>query len=97
MIYKIAEFTAKKDKVGEVIEIVREFIMLVKQNEPEILRYESLQEQDGARFFHIMCFKDRKAESAHQQALHTLSFVKKLRSLCEKEPLFTTVSLIDGT
>jgi quinol monooxygenase YgiN len=92
----MAEFTVKTDHIEEVIKLVQEFIESVKKNEPEVLRYESFHDQGGNRFFHIMCFKDRKAESVHQQAFHTLNFVKKLYPLCEKEPLFTTIIPNEG-
>lgn len=97
MIYKIAEFTIQPSKLLEAQTVIKEFMAAVKQNEPNVLRYESFQDHGGNRFFHLMAFKDRKAESAHQQASHTLSFVNKLYPLCQKEPVFTTLEILEST
>jgi len=94
MIYKIAEFTIHTEKLEEAKKLILEFLEYVKQKEPKVLRYESYQDQGGNRFFHFMLFKDRSAESSHQQSAHTQDFIQKLYPLCEKKPVFTTLDEI---
>jgi quinol monooxygenase YgiN len=94
MIYKIAEFTVKTDKLSEAQQIIQEFLKAIKEHDAGVERYESFQDHGGNRFFHLMTFADRKAESGHQQASYTLTFLKKLYPLCEKEPVFSSVELL---
>ncbi len=94
MIYEITEFTVQADKIAEVQQMIGEFIESIKQNEPEVLRYESYQDHGGNRFFNLMCFKDRKSESSHQQAGHTLTFLSKLNPLCQNKPVITTLDMV---
>lgn len=93
MIYKIAEFTIHTEKTNEAEKIVKKFIEKMA-HETGLLHYESFREQGGNRFVHIMCFKDRSAESSHQQSAHTQDFIQKLYPLCEKKPVFTTLDEI---
>ncbi len=97
MLYKQAVFRVKKEKLGEVIKAIAEFVTAIHENEPGVFEYKSFQLSDTVSFIHLMCFKDESAEKSHQTAPHTRKFVAVLYPDCDQEPTFTELTLVRGS
>jgi quinol monooxygenase YgiN len=96
MIYKIAQFKVKVEKLEECKEAINEFIREVRRNEADTLRYESFQKEDSLSFIHFMCFRNATAEEVHRSTPHVKRFVEVLYPNCEVEPHFTTMTLLSS-
>jgi len=92
----LVRYRVKKDKVDEAEKAVHAFIHAV-QSEGETSSYEAFREPDGVTFLHFMSFRDDEAERQHREASHTKAFTQALYPLCDEEPVFTELSLIDWT
>ena len=96
MIFKMARYTVRPDKLEDVKNAIEEFVAEIKENEPATF-YETYQEAAGSSFVHLMCFESEEAEAAHRNAPHTNTFVDQLSSSCENPPVFTDLSLLGSS
>ena len=96
MIFKMARYTVRPEKVEEVKNAIEGFVAGIKENEPSTF-YETYQEANGPSFVHLMCFESEEAEDAHRNAPHTNTFVDLLYSSCENPPIFTNLSLLGSS
>ena len=97
MIYVKSEYKVKKEKIDEIKEAIKEFVDEVKKNESNTLLYEAFQKDNGNTFVHLMRFKDESSEEIHRKSPYVMRFVNRLYQNCEKEPVFTRLSLIRST
>ncbi len=80
---------SNSENVEQVKTIIREFMLKVKQNEPDTLRYRSFQEKvSPRRFSHLVGFKNEQAEQIHKNSIYNKEFTSKLYPLCEALPKF---------
>ena len=85
----IIRYRVKKEFVEEAKKRIRGFVTKVKDNEPEILVYESFQsEKDPQEFVHHVKFQTEEAEKFHRRTDYYREFVEILYPLCEREPEF---------
>jgi quinol monooxygenase YgiN len=85
--YVIIPFQVKEDKLDEAKQIIGQLIGNVKEKEPGVLLYQSLQlKKDPTSFIHYIVFSDDDAHVAHRSAPYVVDFVQKLYKLCPKEP-----------
>ncbi|MEK6846851.1 MAG: antibiotic biosynthesis monooxygenase [Nanoarchaeota archaeon] len=96
MIYKIAKFTVKKNKLKICKRAIKEFVHQIKNNEPGTILYESFQENNSSTFIHFMVFKDEKAEEKHADSEYVNKFTNILYPNCSKKPLFTELNLVES-
>lgn len=93
MIIKLAEYKVKKKALNIVLKAISDFVRSVHKHESDTF-YEAFRRGDTLEFFHLMKFKDHKAEEIHGSASYTSRFVKMLYPNCQKEPTFTDLSTI---
>ncbi|MBX2874735.1 MAG: antibiotic biosynthesis monooxygenase [Saprospiraceae bacterium] len=88
MVHVIITFTIDPANSLEVVkQIIQEFIVAIRQNEPDTLLYRSFQEVDKPyHFYHIMTFANAEAQQLHRDSSYCSSFVKKLYPLCSQSP-----------
>jgi quinol monooxygenase YgiN len=85
--YVMIPFQVKEEKIQEAKEAVNELISNIREKEPETLMYKSLQmDNDPSSFIHFMVFANKEAHMSHRSATYVVQFVKKLYSICPKEP-----------
>ena len=85
--YVIIPYQVKEDKLDEAKQIISELIAHVKEKEPGVLLYQSLQlKKDPTSFIHYIVFADDDAHLTHRSAPYVLDFVSKLYKLCPTEP-----------
>ena len=85
--YVVIPYQVKKDKLDEAKQIISELITNVKEKEPGVLLYQSLQlKKDPTSFIHYMIFADDDAHLTHRSAPYVLDFVNKLYKICPTEP-----------
>ena len=96
MIFKMARYTVRPERVTEIKNAIDDFVASIKENEPATF-YETYQESDGPSFVHLMCFEDEEAEDAHRNPPHTNTFVDLLSSSCENPPIFIDLSLLGSS
>jgi quinol monooxygenase YgiN len=65
--------TARFEVQGEALEVckqaIQEFVDYVRANEPDTIRYTSLQEKENPRrFLHYFIFRDEKAREIHSSS-----------------------------
>ena len=97
MIYIMAKYKIKKDKLEEVKRAVIEFISAVKENEEGTLRYEAFQLKDSSLdFVHLMVFDDEKSREMHSSSDYVKKFVETLYPCCEKEPEFIDLDKLNN-
>ena len=85
--YVIIPFQVKEDKLDEAKQIISELITSVKEKEPGVLLYQSLQlKKDPTSFIHYIVFSDDDAHVTHRSAPYVLDFINKLYKLCPTEP-----------
>lgn len=94
MKHLMVRYRVRKEKLSEAEHTIRDFIGAVRQ-EPGTYVYEAFREPDGVSFVHIMSFQDEQAERIHRGAKHTKAFTEQLYPLCEHEPMFTELRLIE--
>ena len=97
MIHIIARYRVKKGREEEAREIVGEFVAQVKVREKGTLLYQAFHEIDNERnFFHLMTFKDGFSQEVHSKSPHVKKLADQLYPLCEGEPEFVGLELIEG-
>lgn len=85
--YVMIPFQVKDEKLEEAKRIIEELITNVREKEPGVLLYESLQlKSDPSSFIHFIIFEDDDAHVKHRSAEYVTEFVKKLYELCPTEP-----------
>ena len=85
--YVIIPFQVEEDKLDEAKQIISELITSVKEKEPGVLLYQSLQlKNDPTSFIHYIVFSDDDAHVTHRSAPYVLDFINKLYKLCPTEP-----------
>ncbi len=93
-VHMMTMYSAKIDKVEQVKEAITEFVIAVKENEPETLFYEAYQGKGDMTFVHIMTFENSVAEQKHRDTDHMGTFVQKLYPNCQDEPGFIDLELV---
>lgn len=90
-------FQVEEEKIQEAKEAINELISNVREKEPGTLMYKSLQmDNDPTSFIHFMVFADNDAHMSHRSASYVMKFVKKLYSICPKEPFPIFMSNFDS-
>ncbi len=85
--YVMIPFKVQDDKLDEAKKVINELIKNVKENEPGVLLYNSLQSrQDPTTFVHFIAFADEDAHLKHRGAVYVSNFVKKIYEMCPNEP-----------
>ena len=85
--YVMIPFKVNDDKIDEAKKIINELISNVRENEPGVLLYKSLQaKEDPTTFIHFIIFKDGDAQMEHRKAGYVLKFVKDLYAVCPADP-----------
>jgi quinol monooxygenase YgiN len=85
--YVMIPFKVNEDKVDEAKKIISELISHVRENEPGVLLYKSLQaKNDPTTFIHFIIFKDNEAQMLHRRAGYLIQFVKDLYAICPADP-----------
>ncbi len=85
--YVMIPFKVNEDKVDEAKKIINELISNVRDNEPGVLLYKSLQsKEDQTTFIHFIIFKDSDAQMQHRQASYVVEFIKDLYAICPADP-----------
>lgn len=85
--YVIIPYQVKEEKLDEAKQVISELIANVKEKEPGVLLYQSLQlKKDPTSFIHYMVFENDDAHLTHRSAPYVLDFVNKLYKLCPTEP-----------
>ena len=87
MIRKSVKFKVKEGSEDTVIEIINEFLVAVKENEPFTI-YEAYKSSNEREFIHHITFQDHNSELKHSQSEYTRKFVEKLYPYCEVLPEF---------
>ena len=95
MIFRIAEFTVKRERVDAAVVAIQGFVAAVAAEEGT-LSYGSYRKPDGVSFVHTMVFSDEDGELAHRGSEHARAFHAALGPLCvaHGEPRFTTLEEI---
>lgn len=88
MVHVIITFTIDPaSSLEDVKAIIQEFIVAIRQNEPDTLLYRSFQEVDNPyHFYHIMTFANVEAQHLHRNSSYCSQFVKQLYPLCNEAP-----------
>ena len=85
--YVMIPFKVNDDKVDDAKIIIHKLISNVRENEPGVLLYKSLQsKEDSTTFIHFIIFKDSDAQMQHRQAKYVVEFVKDLYAICPADP-----------
>ena len=85
--YVMIPFKVNEDKVDEAKKIINELISNVRESEPGVLLYKSLQvKEDPTTFIHFIIFKDGDAQMEHRKAGYVVKFVKDLYAVCPADP-----------
>ena len=93
MINKMVTYKVKKESIEDAKMLVREFVENIKLNEEDTLLYRALQQSDDpTRFIHFMSFEDEYAEDQQRNANYTEEFSSAILSLCDEEPVFTSLN-----
>ena len=80
-------FKVNDDKVDDAKIIIHKLISNVRENEPGVLLYKSLQsKEDPTTFIHFIIFKDGEAQMQHRQANYVVEFIKDLYAVCPADP-----------
>jgi quinol monooxygenase YgiN len=88
MIYSVATFQIKPQKIKQAKACISEFVNRIQELEPGTMMYKSLQGiNEDTEFIHIMAFKDKEAQQLHKKSSYCRSFTDKLYPLCEAKPL----------
>ncbi len=93
MIFRIAEFRVKPDKIEPCLAAIREFVAAVAEEEGT-LAYGSYRKPDGVSFVHTMVFVDEDALQAHRRSPHERAFALAVYPCCAIEPRYTTLEEI---
>lgn len=93
MISKIAEYKVKAECITEVLHAIRVFVQTVHFQEPNTF-YEAYRKGASLEFVHIMKFPNHTDENTHAHAPYTNEFVKVLYPNCEKQPIFTDLTIV---
>lgn len=89
MIVVLVTYRAYFGKTADVKEIVSRFVAHVKKQEPDTISYEVYQDKkDDHVFYHLMKFKNAKAERAHRTSSYVKTFSDELFPFCQTEPKF---------
>ncbi len=94
MIHKIARYKVKPELLAEAHAFIREFVAIVKEQEPGTLSYDAYQERKSFYFFHLMSFVDEQAEEAHRKSEHVKKLFAALYPICEEPPRFGDLKLL---
>lgn len=88
MVHVIITFTIDPANSLETVkQIIKEFVVAIRQNEPNTLLYRSFQEVDNPyHFYHVMTFANAQAQQLHRNSSYCSSFVEKLYPLCSQSP-----------
>lgn len=85
--YVMIPFKVNEDKLDEAKKIINELISNVRENEPGVLLYKSLQsKKDPTTFIHFIIFKDSDAQMEHRQAKYVVEFIKDIYAVCPADP-----------
>ena len=85
--YVMIPFKVDDDKVDEAKKIISKLISSVRENEPGVLLYNSLQSnEDQTTFVHFIIFKDSDAQMQHRQSNYVVEFIKDLYAICPADP-----------
>ena len=96
MKHVMMRYRVKKGSVEDVKRAIEGFVFEVRRQDWGTLSYDVFQE-DAQTFVHLMSFRDEKSGRLHQEADHTNRFVDILYPSCEKEPIYTELSLISSS
>jgi quinol monooxygenase YgiN len=94
MIMKMAQYRIKSDQKEQAEKVLETFVRLVRENEPDTLRYVAYRHADGESYTHVMYFKSEAAEEHHRTTEHQKRFAKQLKPLCEQEPVLTELDAV---
>jgi quinol monooxygenase YgiN len=95
MIYKIAQYTVRRENIVNALETINEFLERIRRDEPNT-RFEAFRVKDSDSFIHLMVFPDTESEQAHWNAPHTKRFVETLYPLCTEQPVYTDLAKIES-
>ena len=85
--YVMIPFKVNDDKVDEAKKLVSELISHIRENEPGVLLYKSMQAKDDpTTFINFIIFKDNEAQMDHRKAGYVVRFVKDLYAICPADP-----------
>ncbi len=96
MVHVIITFTIDPaNSLEDVKGIIQEFIVAIRQNEPDTLLYRSFQEMERPyHFYHIMTFVNAEAQQLHRDSTYCSHFVKQLYPLCIEAPVAKSLAEI---
>ena len=96
MVHVIITFTIDPAySLEDVKGIIQEFIVAIRQNEPDTLLYRSFQEvEDPYNFYHIMTFANTEAQLLHRNSTYCSHFVKQLYPFCSEAPIAKSLAEI---
>ena len=94
MITKIAEYKIKEEELEKATHAIEEIVSKVNHNEPGTV-YKAFRRGESLEFIHFMTFPDAAAESMHASAEYTEKFARTLKPICDIEPHFTDLTLIE--
>ncbi len=78
-IYMTAHFKVKPESTDKCLEVIREFVDYVRQNEAGTQLYTSMQAtKDMTSFLHFFVFQDRAARDRHMDSAPIKHFIEKL-------------------
>ena len=94
MIHKLVKFKAKKENIEEVIRLIENFLDKILENEPDMVYYESIQEEDQISFIHVITFRNEEARKKNESTSYVKEFIGNLYPLLEAEPTFSDYKII---
>ena len=91
----LVKFEVRKSAIEKALLLIRGFVSLVKENEPETIIYHSFQAEDNpCEFVLVMTFASDEAEERHQTSEYSQDFADELFEICIDEPEFQLFNLI---
>ena len=97
-LFMTARFTTKPESRAKVEQAIREFIAYIQANEPQTLRYTSLQDKtDPHTFLHFFIFADEAAREKHANSEGVQRFTAVLYPECIAPVEFTEYAVVAST
>jgi len=97
MIYRMATYKIKGDKLAEVTSAIEEMTAAVALNEPETVFYSAYRIGQTLEFVHVMGFRSDEAEEFHRTSDHVKQFTESLYPNCEATPEFSELEPVGPT